>query len=226
MPGSPGGPALPIREKPGGPAGPGCPWSPGLPVPGLPGKPGGPGGPRGPGFPGGPGSPFRSIGSSGRGISEKEKERTQSGAWSLGTEDPSTHSPTPAWGALEEDKDLYLFVKTTPRSPLPALTEDGVSGASSGNLGGLRVSSPRAPSIQPVRLGSLSALHALEWNGRQVAPAALRGAGRSRTPGSPAPRLRYRLSLPASVSEPRGWEALGGTRRKADVGSLVVIDGL
>lgn len=47
-------------------------------MPGFPGKPGGPGGPRGPGFPGGPGSPFKSIGSSGRGISEREK-RGQSG---------------------------------------------------------------------------------------------------------------------------------------------------
>lgn len=87
-------------------------------MPGFPGKPGGPGGPRGPGFPGGPGSPFKSIGSSGRGISEREK-RGQSGLVNRSWKPHLPISPGQCeehWDGGGGNEALY-----DPESPLPEL---------------------------------------------------------------------------------------------------------
>lgn len=221
---------MPIREKPGGPAGPGCPCSPGFPVPGFPGKPGGPGGPRGPGFPGGPGSPFRSIGSSGRGISERKRKRRDSQGTDCGHKGHIYPFPTLAWSAWQEDKALYLFVKTTPRYSPPGSRGRWSSKWSSGHLGGFRMSSPRAPSIQPSQgwampksLGCLSFLQDLRENGRQVAPAALRRARTDRPTTSqtflavPCPTKGLRCQPAVPSSGPPGVAGSGpasGRKRK------------
>lgn len=128
---------MPALEKPGGPAGPGCPCSPGFPVPGFPGKPGGPGGPRGPGFPGGPGSPFRSIGSIGRGISERERKREKGSVINLATGTRPTTIPQEAESGL--DSGLLEGPHTHPACPgLPSprhlgKAEDWPAGGSSSN---------------------------------------------------------------------------------------------
>lgn len=54
-------------------------------------------------------------------LREREREKAQSGAWSVGTEDSSTPPPT--------------SMESTGRRPRPALTEDGVSGGPVAILG-------------------------------------------------------------------------------------------